>query len=129
MNLFIRSFSLILSIAELSACTIGNWHICGPQTPAYYCDKEAYEKLMHPKGYGEYWEKPNMTKESWRQDWVGCGGQPDGTYGVDVPENSTTEVIQDAARKRNKVLSTCMQSIGYEYHYTGIGATPKANER
>lgn len=57
----------------LMACTIGNGRICGPQTPSAYCDKEAYQRLAHPKAYGEYWTKPDMTTESWRQDWVACG--------------------------------------------------------
>jgi hypothetical protein len=128
MNLFIRSFSLILSIAELSACTIGNWHICGPQTPAYYCDKEAYDQLMHPKGYGEYWEKPDMTKESWRQDWMACGGLSSGNFVSKAPAGSTTLVELAESRRVRQKLDACMQSKGYEFHYTGIGTDAKTNE-
>nr|CUV13268.1 protein of unknown function [Ralstonia solanacearum] len=46
-------YAMATAITLLSGCTIGNGHVCGPQTPALYCDREAYEKLMHPKPYIE----------------------------------------------------------------------------
>lgn len=58
-----------------SGCTIGNGHICGPQTPAAYCDREAYEELMHPKPYIDKWEKPGASPETRRQDSASCGGE------------------------------------------------------
>jgi len=57
----------------LIGCTIGNGQICGPQTPAAYCDKVAYDRLKHPKPYGAHWIKENMTKESRRTDISACG--------------------------------------------------------
>ena len=99
----------------LMACTIGNGRICGPQTPIAYCDREAYEKLVHPKSYGAYWVKPGMTTESWRQDWVGCGGMKDGGYSSDAPSGSTSIVLRTAEKKKMDELSLCMASKGYEY--------------
>lgn len=65
-------FVMCASVA-LTACTVGNGRICGPQTPIAYCDKEAYQELAHPKPYLQYWEKEGMTAESRRQDSVRCG--------------------------------------------------------
>ena len=101
----------------LTACTIGNGRICGPQTPAVYCDREAYERLTHPKGYGEYWIKDGMTIESWRQDWVKCGGMADGGYGTDAPSGSSSATIQASAREKREKLGACMSSKGY--HFSG----------
>jgi hypothetical protein len=113
------------AINTLVACTFGNGRICGPQTPMAYCNKESYEKLYHPKAYGEHWTKPSMTKESWREDWVACGGMSNGQYSGGAPEGSTTQVMLEYQTKERKKLDTCMQSKGYEYHYTGIGESPK----
>ncbi|WP_247313328.1 hypothetical protein [Ralstonia pseudosolanacearum] len=67
-------YAIATAIALLSGCTIGNGHICGPQTPAAYCDREAYEKLMHPKPYIEKWERQGATSETRDQDSANCGG-------------------------------------------------------
>ena len=64
---------LLVAYFVLSGCTIGNGHICGPQTPQAYCDKEAYEKLAHPKPYGAHWIKEGMTGESRHRDSWACG--------------------------------------------------------
>ncbi len=112
--------TLMVASALLMACTFGNGRICGPQTPAANCNKETYEKLVHPKAYGEHWIKPGMTKESWRQDWVACGGMNNGQYSGDAPTGSITKVLIAAQQKERKKLDACMQSKGYEYHYTGI---------
>ena len=40
---------ILFCLSGLIGCTIGNGHICGPQTPQAYCDREAYERLIHPK--------------------------------------------------------------------------------
>lgn len=105
-------FSLLFA-----ACTIGNGRICGPQTPAVYCDREAYERLMHPKGYGEYWVKDGMTVENWRQDWVACGGMADGGYGTDAPSGSSSAVLSASASQKREKLGGCTSSKGY--HFSG----------
>jgi hypothetical protein len=75
--------------------------------------------LTPAKAYGEYWTKPGVTTESWRQDWVACGGMSNGNYSGDAPTGSTTEVIFASDRQKKKKLDACMQSKGYEYRYTG----------
>jgi hypothetical protein len=109
--------SILFCVIGLIGCTIGNGHICGPQTPQAYCDREAYERLMHPKGIGEYWEKPDKTVEGWRSDWVTCGGRPNGDYSTDTPPRSTHEVIREASDKKLKELWTCMTAKNY--YFTG----------
>ena len=107
----------------LTACTVGNGMICGPQTPAAYCDRDAYQKLANPKSYGQYWTKPTMTIESWRQDWVTCGGRVNGDYGSSLPQG-TSDVVVLADEKSKKIrLDNCMQSNGYQFSYTGASGT------
>jgi hypothetical protein len=75
--------------------------------------REQAQKLLHPKTYGEFWAKPSMTTESWRQDWMACGGRKNGSYATDVPQGSTIAVIQEASRKTIQKLDTCMKNKDY----------------
>ena len=75
MNLRISLLFTLSASCLLTACTIGNGRICGPQTPAAHCDKEAYERLKYPKPYGAHWIKEGMTKESRREDIAECGAK------------------------------------------------------
>ena len=72
-------------------------------------------KVVHPKGLGEYWEKPGMTKDSWRADWVNCGGNHNGSYSTEVPPKSTQEVMNETFSKKSKELWVCMTEKGYHY--------------
>ena len=64
-----------------------------------------------------------MTTESWRQDWVECGGMQNGNYSSDAVSGSTTAVlIAEDKATRNK-LDACMQSKDYQFSYTGTGGT------
>lgn len=125
MNFQLKLLCSVCLSSILGACAFGNGMICGPQTALADCNKEVYEKLVHPKAYGEHWIKAGMTKESWREDWVACGGRPSGDYSSEAPDGSTTAVIQADSKRTSKRLGSCMQSKGYEYHYTGIGASEK----
>ena len=71
--------------------------------------------LTPAKAYGAYWVKPGMTTESWRQDWVECGGRSNGQYSSDAPSGSATDVLINAGKQKRQSLATCMQSKGYEY--------------
>jgi hypothetical protein len=77
--------------------------------------EETYERLRHPKGLGEYWEKPGMTKDSWKADWIDCGGNPNGTYSTRIPPKSTQQVINDEFSKKSKEIWACMTNKGYQY--------------
>lgn len=71
--------------------------------------------LTPVKAYGEYWFKPDMTKESWQQDWVACGGRANGAYSGDAASgSSTSDLLADSEKKRNE-LASCMKVKGYVY--------------
>ena len=90
---------------------------CGTQIALSGQAREDYLKSI--KAYGEYWNKPGMSTESCRQDWVACGGDSNGQYGVYTPPGSPTKVVLAAQKQEARRLDACMQSKGYEYHYTG----------
>ena len=96
----------------LSGCLYGQC-MDGP------CSLERERIIKSIKAYGEYWTKPGMSTESWRQDWVVCGGFSNGQYAGNAPIGSTTKVILDAQTYEKKRLDACMRAKGYEYHYTG----------
>jgi hypothetical protein len=110
---------LVISIL-LGGCSFGNGHICGPQTPAAYCDAVAYEELTHPKPYGAHWVKDGMTEAQRLDDIEQCGGGK-GLY-VGFPdaqikaERQWDETTDFPARDRlSKKWSTCMEANGYRY--------------
>lgn len=114
----------MIVVILFTGCTIGNGHICGPQTPTAYCNKEAYEKLMHPKSYGAHWIKEGMTTESRRNDSWRCGAAntihaADYVVFSDAQKNSAripTDKDDYGPDERLTVQwNTCMKSKGYVY--------------
>jgi hypothetical protein len=77
--------------------------------------EETYERLRHPKGLGEYWEKPGMTKDSWKADWIDCGGRENGDFGPDEPIGPGDEAFQNAYKKKQSYLWSCMTKKGYQF--------------
>ena len=110
-----RMLVLPLVVFVLTGCEL----LCQAGSGTCGLSDEQVERLLHPKGYGEYWTKASMTKESWRQDWVACKGRSNGSYTNDAPDGSTTAVIRAASRRISEQLGSCMHSKGYEYRYTG----------
>jgi hypothetical protein len=92
----------------LSACLYGQC-INGP------CALEHERILNSIKAYGEHFEKPGMTKEGWRADWVACGGRSNGDYSSEAPSGSSTAVLLADSKRKAEQLSSCMQSKGYQY--------------
>jgi hypothetical protein len=88
---------------------------CGTQVPLRGQEREDYLKSI--KAYGEFWTKPGMTKESWRQDWVACGGTKDGNYVAGTRLPGETDDFA-ASRRKTKQLASCMKEKGYAYAYT-----------
>ena len=106
--------------AAVSACTIGNGMICGPQTPIAYCDREAYQRLAHPKPYIENWEKPEADSAVRSKDAVSCNS------GFRfVPQFIAQEQVKAAQRADETENDTyhrlmfdwqrCMINKGYRY--------------
>ena len=101
-------------IVILHCCLLSGCFSC---LSSWCLGEETYERLMHPKGLGEYWEKPGMNVDVWRADWVSCGGRPNGDYSPDKPEDSSDEAFQKAFKKKQSYLWACMTSKNY--HFTG----------
>ncbi len=85
------------------------------------CALERARMIKSIKAYGQFWTKPGMSTESWRQDWVACGGKQNGSYAVDVPQFSETEIIIASSERIRQKLDACMKAKGYEFSY---GNTP-----
>jgi hypothetical protein len=73
MKEYLKKSLILCAITTIVGCTIGNGRICGPQTPVAYCDEEAYQNLLHPKSYLEYWVKNGIKPSTRRDDSVDCG--------------------------------------------------------
>ena len=69
--------------------------------------------LTPAKAYGQYWVKPGMSLEGWRQDWVRCGGRENGQYSSDARNGAPSTVIQTAEKRKRDELAVCMKSKGY----------------
>jgi hypothetical protein len=72
-----------------------------------------YQKSIKP--YLHYWEKPGMTEESRRTDWVACGGMVNGSYSSDAPSGAKTEAILESAAIKRETIGGCMKAKGYRY--------------
>ena len=99
-------------IVILHCCLLSGCFSC---LSSWCLGEETYERLMHPKGLGEYWEKPGMTVDSWRADWVSCGGRPNGDYSTDTPQRSSHELIREDYSKKSKEIWICMTSKNYHF--------------
>lgn len=110
-----KQLNTLLSCLLVVGCTIGNGHICGPQTPKAYCNKEAYEKLMRPKPYGAHWIREGMTQETRRVDYVRCGGGSNLKEGYEVKSGQSNKDFFDAFNAHTYQLLNCMKSKGYDY--------------
>jgi hypothetical protein len=119
MKSWIKLWFAICTSVALTACTFGNGHICGPQTPAANCDREAYQKLMYPKPYLQYWDKPAMTPEGRRQDSFECGGSRSDSRpfsrGNEEELMQPGETIWKTRERLGIEWADCMKSKSYRY--------------
>lgn len=120
MSLRIKQLFTICASCLLTACTLGNGRICGPQTPAAHCDKEAYERLKHPKPFGAHFIKEGMTKESRREDIEACGAKGNESVNFLPHEIQAAKQPEDpndikAMGRLTKKWAECMRSKGYVY--------------
>jgi hypothetical protein len=108
----------ILKITLLSAVTLtmsGCGVLCMGGSMTCGMSSEARQRLLHPKEYGEHWEKLEVTKEEWRQDWVACGGFARGGFGVYSPPGTSDQVHNKAYTEKRKQLDSCMKEKGYVF--------------
>ncbi len=104
---------LLSLIVTLHCCVLGGCFTC---LSSWCLGEDTYERLMHPKGIGEYWEKPDKTIEGWRSDWVACGGRPNGDYLPYKPDGPGDKDFDDAYKKKEKHLWICMTQKGYKFN-------------
>ena len=109
---------VLLLCTLVSGCEL----LCQAGTGTCGLSREQAERLLHPKPFIEYWDKPGMTVEGRRQNWMECGGLSDGSF-------SPSERILEAEKTRLGVTMSiahfrlesdfqrCIISKGY--HYTG----------
>lgn len=115
MKTFIHMLGIAAMCMLVSSCEI----LCQAGTGTCGISSEQAQRLLHPKAYGEYWTKPGMSVESWRRDWVACGGRSNGDYTTDTPPGSDSAVTNAASQRISRQLGSCMALKGYEYRYTG----------
>lgn len=118
-------FTWILVVSTtllIGGCTIGNWNICGPQTPRANCDREASQRLLHPTPLSDEWEKQGVSSEARRQDWIRCGGDERGWYYV--PTKSTGKQYNAESALMHHNIQRCMLGKGYRF----TGACDAGNE-
>jgi hypothetical protein len=101
----------LLMCSSLSSCGL----LCQAGTGTCGMSDEQAQKLLHPKTYGEFWTKPGMTTESWRQDWVECGGKSNGNYSSESPIGTDTAALLADSKRVGERLGACMQSKRYVY--------------
>lgn len=109
MKLFLSCILGLVWSMVLSGCGA----FCQAGTGTCGMSNEQAAKLLYPKSYGEYWVKPGVSKEVWRQDWVACGGWANGQYGADAPPGANGMEILAASKRTSQKLDSCMQSKGY----------------
>ncbi|WP_143277176.1 hypothetical protein [Bordetella genomosp. 1] len=101
-------------IVTLSGCTIGNGRICGPLTSPAYCDREAYQKLVHPTPIRDEWEQASANSDERKKDWMDCGGSVNGDYGISEKDMDGRS-IEEASRIKFYDIQRCMMKKGYRY--------------
>lgn len=104
--------ALFWLVAGVSGCVIGNWNICGPQTPLYHCDAEAERRLLHPTPNRDYWTQSGIVPDIRSSDWVDCGGNDKGGYYVGFEIDGSPS---KAAQQVNHSIQRCMLKKGYQY--------------
>ncbi len=117
MILFDYRLALFVIIFFASGCTIGNWRICGPQTPAIYCDAKALDALLNPRPYIDLWEKPGVSAAEKKSDWVECGGKTDGDF---VPTEAMIAVWR-SSEGASKLSAYQMASAQFQRCFLGKG--------
>ena len=111
MKNLLRCVFVLVWVTVQSGCGL----LCQAGTGTCGMSDEQATKLLHPKAYGEYWVKPGVTKDVWRQDWVACGGMPGGWYASAASPGANSIEIRSDSERTSQKLDACMQSKGYVF--------------
>ena len=102
----------LYAIVVLCCCLLSGCFSC---LSSWCLGEDTYQRLMQPKTIGMYWEKPLMTADSWRADWIDCGGRPNGSYSPDKPDGPSDAAFHAAYKKKAHHLWSCMNAKGYHF--------------
>ena len=116
----ICALGLLFSLALSAGCSVGNWNVCGPQTPRAYCDKKTYDALANPPSQRDSWAAGKADASQLGAAWVACGGMANGNVGIDQQGGNGPETVQRLTRKNDDV-QRCMMQKGYRYTGTCSG--------
>lgn len=87
---------------------------CGTQVALSGRAYDDYQRSIKP--YIAYWEKPGASEETRLKDWLACGGQPNGNFGVTAKNHLLPGETESAARTRLEFeFQRCMIRSGYRY--------------
>lgn len=95
-------FLLFLGLTQ-TGCGIGG----------YWMNGNPFREPVKP--YIDYWDKEGMTKESRLNDWIVCGGHPDGGFRLDRNKRTTDESIDTYQTRLEFEFQRCMIRSGYRY--------------
>lgn len=96
-------FLLVLSFTQ-TGCGIGGYWMNGD--PFYKPDI---------KPYISYWTKEEMTEESRLNNWVACGGLPNGSFALDRKKRLPEESSDIFRARLEHDFERCMLRTGYRY--------------
>ncbi len=74
-----------------------------------------YEPDIKP--YISYWQKDGMTEKSRLNDWVACGGLPDGSFALDRKKRLPDENSDTFRTRLEFEFQRCL--LQNSYRYTG----------
>jgi len=107
------------SLLLLTGCYINKYgNICSITMPRVYCDDEVYKKLTNPGRMVDRWNLNGRTSQARLQDWMDCGGDPQGDYALAPLTNGEERThLQENAEGRIKAYSIyrCMMKKNYEH--------------
>ncbi len=107
-----------MKILAFTALLLGTFLLgsCGTQVALSGQAREDYLKSIKP--YIAYWEKSVPPEEMRLHDWLACGGQSTGNFGVTEKNHMLPGESEREARTRLEFeFQRCMIRSGY--HYTG----------
>ena len=67
------------------------------------------------------WEKTGISHEERRSDWVDCGGDTSGDYGMTEEDNQKGKTSNESSRIKFDSMQYCMMRKGYTYTATCEG--------
>lgn len=127
LNRFMCMCVLAFSLAGCYVTRKGE--ICSITMPQIFCDREAYEKAIHPGRMVDHWDLSDRTVQARLQDWMTCGGNSWGDYSLaPLPNGKERTFDQEEAASKATVDSIERCMLKKDYVYTGQCTSSVARE-